>query len=79
MVKRKASKAKIAANNRYKLKTYDSITLSVPKGRKADIADRAANMRLSVNAYIVMLICNDMKVSTGWKKTVQNQLSLFDP
>lgn len=38
--------------NRYNAKAYDRIALSVPKGTKAAWQDRAAQLGLSLNAYI---------------------------
>ena len=57
---RKLSKAKIAANNRYNAKTYDYITIAVPKGNKARIDAAAAEAGQSRNAYIVGAILDKM-------------------
>ena len=58
---RKNSAARIAANNKYAAKTYDRINLAVKKGMKDEIADRAASLGKSTNAYIVDLIDADLK------------------
>ena len=57
---RKLSKAKIAANNRYNAKTYDYITIAVPKGDRARINAAAAQAGQSRNAYIVEAILDKL-------------------
>lgn len=54
----KNSAAKIAANNRYTVKTYEQIkVLSKRKARRAELCKLAANRRgLSYQAYIVAAI-----------------------
>ena len=49
------------ATIRYIAKTYDRIEVKVKKGRRAEIAARAAELGKSVNAYITGLIDEDMK------------------
>lgn len=50
--KNKNSAARIAANHRYNAKTYDSISLIVPKGKKAVIKAAATSQNESLNQYI---------------------------
>ena len=51
----------IAYQNDYIKEKYDRINLTVPKGRKEKIKEKAASMGMSVNEYINSLIDNDMK------------------
>lgn len=48
----KNSRAKIDANKRYNDKTYDRISIIVPKGDKEKISEYATKVGESVNAYI---------------------------
>ena len=49
MEKKKTSSA---AKNKYNKKAYDMISLVVPKGKKAIIAEYANQLGLSVNGFI---------------------------
>lgn len=49
---KKNSKARIDANNRYADKTYDRISLVIPKGQKEIIAEFAQKHGESINGYI---------------------------
>lgn len=40
---------------------YDRINLCIPKGQKAKIRAVADNMQISVNEYLFMLICADLR------------------
>lgn len=40
---------------------YDRINLCIPKGQKAKIRAVADNMQVSVNEYLFMLICDDLR------------------
>lgn len=46
--------------NEWAAQNYDRINLTVPRGRKEAIQERAARKNLSVNAYINQLIDQDM-------------------
>lgn len=46
------SKAQQRATAKYKKSNYDRIEIVVPKGRKAEIKDRADAIGESLNAYI---------------------------
>lgn len=61
----KNSQAKIEANNRYFKKTYDKITVAVPKGQKEIITEHAQKHGESINAYINRAILNQMKTEEG--------------
>ena len=62
-------KAQTKATNKYILKAYDRINLTVPKGRIATIEARANEKGESVNGYINGLIRADVKLSEDeWKK-----------
>ena len=52
----KASKAKIAANNRYTAGAYDRLYPFVPKGRKAEIQAAADAVGETLNEFIVKAI-----------------------
>jgi uncharacterized protein YgfB (UPF0149 family) len=51
--------------NDYIKEKYDRINLTVPAGKKAIIADRAAAVGKSVNAYLNGLIDTDLENGKG--------------
>lgn len=61
-------KASTRAQNKYILKAYDRINLTVPKGRQAEIKAHAESKGESVNGYINALIRSDMGMTEPeWK------------
>ena len=51
----------------------DEIKLRVPKGRKADIEAFAKSKNLSVNAFITLLLQNEMGLSEeDWKRSIED-------
>ena len=61
-------KASTRAQNKYILKAYDRINLTVPKGRQADMKAFAEAKGESVNGYINGLIRADMGLTEEeWK------------
>lgn len=56
----KNSEAKIRANNKYNSKTYDRISLVVPKGYKEKIQTYALEHGESINGLINRLIENEI-------------------
>ena len=54
-------KTSAAAKNRYNNKTYDHITIIVPKGDKAQIKAAADSLGLSVTQYIRAAIADKME------------------
>ena len=50
----------IAYQNAYIKEKYDRISLTVPKGRKAEIKKKASAMGKSVNEYINSLVDRDL-------------------
>lgn len=52
----------IAYQNAYIREKYDRISLTVPKGRRDEIKQRAASSGKSVNEYINGLIDQDLKL-----------------
>lgn len=52
MADNKNSAARIAANNRYNLKTYDRINIAVPKGKKEVIKGIAERQGKSINGFV---------------------------
>lgn len=52
----------IAYQNAYIREKYDRISLTVPKGRRDEIKQRAASAGKSVNEYINGLIDQDLKL-----------------
>ena len=52
MAEKKNSEARIKANNRYNEKAYDRFNIAVPKGKKAIIAEKAAQNGESINAFV---------------------------
>lgn len=62
------SRTSAAVKNRYAAKVYDRVGLIVPKGRKADIEKRAADLGVSVNGYIGELVRADLGMSIdAWR------------
>lgn len=62
-------KASTRAQNKYILKAYDRINLTVPKGRQGDIKAYADARGESVNGYINSLIRADMGYTDEeWKQ-----------
>ena len=53
-------KTSAASKNKWILKTYDRINLTVPKGKKAEIQAFAANRGESVNGFINRAIDNQI-------------------
>lgn len=60
--------------NQYISEKYDRINLTVPKGQKEQIAERAAAQGLSVNSYINNLIKADMEGPKTKKKEMDYYL-----
>lgn len=54
------TKTSASVKNRYLIKTYDRITLTVKKGQKPIIASHAKMLGRSLNSYVVDLIEKDM-------------------
>lgn len=46
----------MAYNNEYKKTNYDRVTILVPKGKKDELKDLAAERRVSVNELIITAI-----------------------
>lgn len=62
-------KAATRAQNKYILKAYDRINLTVPKGKQSEIKAYAEGRGESVNGYINNLIRADMGLSEAeWKR-----------
>lgn len=55
--------AETRAKNKYNAKAYDQIPLRVKAGEKEKIQTHAQKKGLSLNAYIVGLLEEDMKVT----------------
>lgn len=53
--------ARTKANRKYNEKAYDRIALTVPKGERDKIRERAESKGLSINGYINDLIKKDME------------------
>lgn len=59
--------------NRYNAKSYDSLRIVVPKGRKSDIEKRAAAVDKSVNGLVNDLLRRDLEMSPAeWKAGVDS-------
>lgn len=66
---KKNSAARIQANNRYNAKAYDRINIAIPKGRKADIEERAKLYGYTVNSWLNMIIQIQFHMSDEeWRK-----------
>ncbi len=53
--------------NQYNRTNYDRINLTMPKGKKAIVKERAAALKKSVNEYINDLINEDLNKETDGK------------
>lgn len=54
------SKAQQKAVGKYERENYDKVLLRLPKGEREKIKAHAESLGMSLNAYIVSLIANDM-------------------
>ena len=59
---------KTAYKNKYNLEKYDRINVTVNKGDKEKIKERADALGLSINAYIRTLIQEDIDGGRGRRK-----------
>lgn len=55
--------------NKYNLENYDRINVTVSKGEKEKIKERAEALGMSINSYINNLIKEDMQSGRGRKKS----------
>ena len=55
--------------NKYNLENYDRINVTVSKGEKEKIKERAEALGMSINSYINNLIKEDMQNGRGRKKS----------
>ena len=60
---------KTAYKNKYNLENYDRINVTVNKGEKEKIKERAEALGMSINSYINSLIKEDMEGGKGRKKS----------
>ncbi len=71
----------MAGNTEYKNKfiseNYDRIFLTVPKGTKALIEERAKREGLSINGYIISLLDREMGISQKSKKNDKKEMEIF--
>ena len=71
----------MAGNTEYKNKfiseNYDRIFLTVPKGTKALIEERAKREGLSVNGYITSLLEKEMGISRKSQKDNKKEMEIF--
>ncbi|MBQ4145472.1 MAG: hypothetical protein IJD36_02475 [Clostridia bacterium] len=61
---------KTAYKNKFRSENYDRIFLTVPKGNKALMEEKAQSLGLSLNGYIASLINEDLGLS---EKASSNQ------
>lgn len=57
----------ISYMNEYNRNNYDRVNLTMPKGKKAIVKERAAALKKSVNEYINDLINEDLNKETDGK------------
>ena len=63
------TKTSSAVKQRYNTKAYDSLRITVYKGRKADIEAHAKDKGQSVNLYVNTLLREDMGLTEAeWKE-----------
>ena len=71
----------MAGNTEYKNKfiseNYDRIFLTVPKGTKALIEERAKREGLSINGYITSLLEKEMGISRKPNKNDKKEMEIF--
>ena len=69
---------KTAYKNKYNLENYDRINVTVNKGEKEIIKERALSLNMSINAYINSLIKDDLNGGRGRKKSERDmEIYLF--
>lgn len=61
----KAGKAQTRAKNKYNAKTYDSLRIVVPKGKKELIKEYAEKQGKSINGFVNEAISEKIKSDTG--------------
>lgn len=67
------TKTSSAVKNRYAAKAYDSLRITVYKGRKADIEAHAKNKGQSVNGLVNGLLREDMGLTEAeWKSKAED-------
>lgn len=59
------------SKDKYLKEKVDTFVLRVPKGKKDEIAEYAANLGMSLNGYITSLVFADMGQDTGTAKKAQ--------
>lgn len=55
-----AAKTSSAAKNRYNVKAYDRLAITVPKGRKADLTEHVTKTGQSINGLVNDLLCGEL-------------------
>ncbi|MBE7011510.1 MAG: antitoxin [Ruminococcaceae bacterium] len=66
---------KTAYKNKYNLENYDRINVTVNKGEKEMIRERATSLNMSINAYINSLIKDDL--NGGRKKKSDRDMEIY--
>lgn len=61
----KTGKAQTRAKNKYNAKTYDSLRIVVPKGKKELIKEYAEKQGKSINGFVNEAISEKIKADTG--------------
>ena len=71
----------MAGNTEYKNKfiseNYDRIFLTVPKGTKALIEEKAKEEGMSVNSFIISLINKEVEVRAETNKSEKKEMEIF--
>lgn len=68
------SKAAQRATDKWNAKTYDKLTIWVPRGRRETIAAAAAARGLSSAGYIAALVCADLHLTAEeWKARTEEE------
>ena len=67
-----ASKAQQRAVAKYMAANYDEVKIRIPKGRKADLEEKAQKMGVSVNGLINSVIRDLLEMTEDeWRKTAE--------
>lgn len=67
--KRKASPARIAANERWEAKAYDKVLIRFPKGTKERIQDTGE----TINGYVVRCVLTSLDASEATRANTKPQ------
>ena len=63
--------------NKFISENYDRIFLTVPKGTKALIEEKAKNDGMSINGYITSLVNKELGITAKTSKNEKKEMEIF--